>query len=90
VKRLFTAKANYFLPFQYENVHRMKNKHDAALMRTSYLSNEIVKITPIPHETIPLTKNLFIVIFHILHLTHVLDPTAAHTSVYTQLCSDAM
>jgi hypothetical protein len=31
----------------------MKNKPDATILKTSYLSNEIAKITPIPHETIP-------------------------------------
>jgi hypothetical protein len=28
------------LTFEYENVHRMKNKHDVNLLRTSYLCNE--------------------------------------------------
>jgi hypothetical protein len=32
----------------------MKNKPDLAILRTSYLSNEIEKITPKSHETIPL------------------------------------
>jgi hypothetical protein len=32
----------------------MKNKHEPALLRTSYLSNEIIKRTPKSHETIPL------------------------------------
>jgi hypothetical protein len=41
--------------FEYNNVHTMKNKHDPALLRTSYLSNEIVKRTPKTHETNPLT-----------------------------------
>jgi hypothetical protein len=33
----------------------MKNKHDPTLLKTSFLSNEIVKRTPKSHETIPLT-----------------------------------
>jgi hypothetical protein len=33
----------------------MKNKPDATILKTSYLSNEIEKRTPISHETIPLT-----------------------------------
>jgi hypothetical protein len=40
--------------FKYENVHKMKNKPDPALLRTSYLSNEIKKRIPKSHETIPL------------------------------------
>jgi hypothetical protein len=33
----------HFYKFKYENVHKMKNKPDPALLRTSYLSIEIKK-----------------------------------------------
>jgi hypothetical protein len=54
LKRLFTMKANFIFSFEYENVLGMKNKHDPALLRTSHLSNKIVKRTPKSHETITL------------------------------------
>jgi hypothetical protein len=37
-KRLFTAQANFFLTIDYEKVPTKKNKHDPALLRTSYLN----------------------------------------------------
>jgi hypothetical protein len=36
-----------FYKFKYENVIEMKNKPDLAILRTSYLSNEIKKDTQI-------------------------------------------
>jgi hypothetical protein len=37
------VEANFFQTFEYEQVRRMKNKHDPTLLQTSYLSNEFVK-----------------------------------------------
>jgi hypothetical protein len=37
-----------FCKFKYENVMEVKNKPDPALLRTSYLSNEIKKDTQMP------------------------------------------
>jgi hypothetical protein len=45
-----------FLKFNYENVFKMKNKPDPALLRTSYLSNKIKKRTLKSRETIPLNQ----------------------------------
>jgi hypothetical protein len=43
-----------FLKFKHENVIKMKNKPDPALLRPLNLSNEIKKSVPKSHETIPL------------------------------------
>jgi hypothetical protein len=51
----FTAKTSFFKHLNIKDVHKMKNKPDLAILRTSYLSNEIEKITPKSHETIPLS-----------------------------------
>jgi hypothetical protein len=45
-----------FLKFKYENVHKVKNKPDPTLLRTSYLSIEIKKSIAKSHETIPLKR----------------------------------
>jgi hypothetical protein len=37
--------------FKYENVHKMKNKPDPALLQSSYLSIEIKKRITKSHET---------------------------------------
>jgi hypothetical protein len=44
-----------FLKFKHENIIRMKNKPDPALLRPSNPSNEIKKRVPKSRETIPLT-----------------------------------
>jgi hypothetical protein len=46
-----------FLKFKYENIIKMKNKPDPALVGGSYLFNEIKKRTPKSRETIPLSSN---------------------------------
>jgi hypothetical protein len=43
-----------FLKFKHENVIKIKNKPDPALLRPSNLSNEIKKRVPKSRETIPL------------------------------------
>jgi hypothetical protein len=43
-----------FLKFNYENVFKIKNKPNPALLGTSYLSNKIKKMTLKSRETIPL------------------------------------
>jgi hypothetical protein len=43
-----------FQKFKYENVIKMKNKPDPALLGGSYLFNEIIKRTLKSRETIPL------------------------------------
>jgi hypothetical protein len=48
--------STFFYKFKYENIIIMKNKPDPALLRTSYLSNEIEKMTSKSHETIPLNN----------------------------------
>jgi hypothetical protein len=47
-----------FLKFKHENVIKMKNKHDPALLRPSNISNEIKKCVPKSRETIPLNMML--------------------------------
>jgi hypothetical protein len=44
----------FCLRFNHENVIKIKNKPDPALLRTLYLCNEIKKTTRKSHETIPL------------------------------------
>jgi hypothetical protein len=45
--------------FKYEKVPKMQIKPDPALLRTSYLSNEIKKVCiPKSHETTPLINSL--------------------------------
>jgi hypothetical protein len=49
-----------FLKFIYENVPKIKNKPDPALLQNSYLSKDIKKDTRISFtskKTIPLTRN---------------------------------
>jgi hypothetical protein len=48
-----------FQKFKYENVIRMKNKPDAALLGGSYLFNEFKKRTLKSRETIPLRQSLY-------------------------------
>jgi hypothetical protein len=45
-----------FLKFKHENVIKMKNKPDPAILRPSNLSNEIKKRVPKSRETIPLNR----------------------------------
>jgi hypothetical protein len=45
-----------FQKYKYENVIKMKNKPDPALLRGSYLFNEIKKWTLKSRETIPLRR----------------------------------
>jgi hypothetical protein len=47
-----------FLKFKHENVIKMKNKPDPALLQPSNLFNEIKKRVPKSRETIPLTSVL--------------------------------
>jgi hypothetical protein len=49
-----------FLKFKHENVIKMKNKPDPALLRPSNLSNEIKKRVPKSCETIPLNHRVSI------------------------------
>jgi hypothetical protein len=51
------TEANFFI-FKYKNVIKMKNKPDPALLRTSYLSNEMKKMTQKSHEPIPFSIKL--------------------------------
>jgi hypothetical protein len=53
-----------FLKFKHENVIKMKNKPDSALLRPSNLSNEIKKRVPKSRETIPL---MFLTIFAMIY-----------------------
>jgi hypothetical protein len=54
---LLNYESQLFLKFNYGKSLKIKNKPDPALLRTSYLDNEIKTITPKSCETILLTDD---------------------------------
>jgi hypothetical protein len=48
-----TLKDHIFVKFKHENIIKMKNKLDPAILRPANLSNELGKRVPKSHETTP-------------------------------------